>query len=116
MDEAVAANEIYYDVEDRIESSAYDDVDYTDNFGTGFLNILKKRVFYQINDREDLDSDANLPAYLFLTEASGVPFFNSNKNKIWKDAIEELTEKHGGTLPDLLDVCPKGYKCRQDER
>ena len=56
----------------------------------------------------DYALEGGVDAHGWFTEVSGLPFFQTQRAKIWDDATKDL--------PDLLDVCPPGAECRAESR
>ena len=54
------------------------------------------------------EHDVEISQYGWFNEVSGLPFFESQRKRIWEDATADL--------PELLDVCPPGAECRAARR
>ena len=54
------------------------------------------------------EHDVEISSHGWFTEVSGLPFFESQRKRIWEDATRDL--------PELLDVCPPGAECRAESR
>jgi len=111
----------YEDNQDVIDAINYDDDE--ENLKREVVTVDERSNAYDGKGDEDFalrDSEVTeesvvdyaleggVDAHGWFNEVSGLPFFQSQREKIWIDATADL--------PELLDVCPPGAECRAESR